>query len=99
MDIPHNTSIQDRQSIIAQAAARGLQISEDGQSWVPINPKTNKIPSKHSNAIIVNKGSFDNLVLIYFFVSLGLVGFFLLHLLFSTDSGGPGSWIYRLIYG
>jgi hypothetical protein len=76
-----------------------LKISEDGKSWVPINPKANNIPPKHSNEIIVNKGSFDNLVLAYFFVSLGLVGFFLLYLLFTTDSGGPGSWIYRLIFG
>ena len=54
MDIPHNNSIQGRQSIIAQATARGLQLSEDGKSWVPIHPGSNQVmnvenePSKYS---------------------------------------------------
>ena len=54
MDIPHKNSIQERQSIIAQATARGLQLSEDGKSWVPIHPGSNQVmnvenePSKYS---------------------------------------------------
>ncbi len=41
--IPSKNSIQDRQSIIAQAAARGLQLSEDGKSWVPINLESSQL--------------------------------------------------------
>jgi len=43
LDIPHKNSIQQRQSIIAQATTRGLQLSEDGKSWVPINPKSSHV--------------------------------------------------------
>ena len=52
--IPSKNSIQERQSIIAQAAARGLQLSDDGRSWVPIHPESNQVmvaengPSKYS---------------------------------------------------
>ena len=53
--IPSKNSIQDRQSIIAQAAARGLQLSEDGMSWVPINPKSNDILLNQSNVKVVKK--------------------------------------------
>ena len=45
MGIPHNNLIQERQSIIAQATARGLQLSEDGRSWVPINPEFSQVMS------------------------------------------------------
>ena len=54
MDIPHKNSIQKRQSVIAQAKARGMQLSEDGRSWVPINPESSRVmnlenePSKNS---------------------------------------------------
>ena len=50
---PQN-SIQERQSIIAQATARGLQLSEDGRSWVPINSELSQVmiaenePSQYS---------------------------------------------------
>ena len=52
--IPSKNSIQERQSIIAQAAARGLQLSDDARSWVPIHPESNQVmvaengPSKYS---------------------------------------------------
>ena len=54
LDIPHKNSIQKRQSVIAQAKARGMQLSEDGRSWVPINPESSRVmnlenePSKNS---------------------------------------------------
>ena len=35
--------IQEYESIITQAAARGLQLSEDGRSWVPIHPESNQV--------------------------------------------------------
>ena len=79
MDIPHKNSIQERQSIIAQATARGLQLSEDGKSWVPINRETNNIPYDDNNVIIVKNGSLISnevttiLTWIYFF-TFAIVG-------------------------
>ena len=52
--IPQNNSIQEHESILAQAAARGLQLSDDGKSWVPIHSESNQVmnvenePSKYS---------------------------------------------------
>ena len=40
--IPLKNSIQERESILLQAAARGLQLSEDGRSWVPINSESSQ---------------------------------------------------------
>jgi cytoskeletal protein RodZ len=46
--------IQEQESIITQAAARGLQLSVDGRSWVPIHPEYKQVmvaekePSKYS---------------------------------------------------
>ena len=47
--------VQERQSIIAQAASRGLQLSEDGKSWVPINSESSNLPLGQSNVVIVKK--------------------------------------------
>ena|GEM_PF-4782971 len=47
--------VQERQSIIAQAASRGLQLSEDGKSWVPINSESSNLPLGQSNVAIVKK--------------------------------------------
>ena len=58
--IPSKNSIQGRQSIIAQAAARGLQLSEDGKSWVPINSESSNLPLDQNNVIIVKKEQIDN---------------------------------------
>ena len=51
--IPSENSIQEPQSIIAQAAARGLQLSADGRSWVPINSESRSLPLEQSNEVIV----------------------------------------------
>ena len=58
--IPSPNSIQERQSIIAQAAARGFQLSEDGKSWVPINSESSNLPLDQNNVIIVKKEQIDN---------------------------------------
>ena len=47
--IPQENSIQERQCIISQAAARGLQLSEDGRIWVPINSESSNHPLNQSN--------------------------------------------------
>jgi hypothetical protein len=53
--ISQENPIQERQSIIAQAKARGLQLSEDGMSWVPINPKSSNLSLSQSNMKIVKE--------------------------------------------
>ena len=79
--IPSKNSIQERQSIIAQAAARGLQISEDGRSWVPTNSEFSQImseenePSKYSvfsyfGASILGVVLGILLVLLYFVITV-----------------------------
>ncbi len=79
--IPSKNSIQERQSIIAQAAARGLQLSDDGRSWVPIHPESNQVmvaenePSKYSfstyfGASILGVVLGILLVLLYFAISV-----------------------------
>ena len=72
MSIPSKNSNQERQSIIAQAAARGLRLSEDGKSWVPINPK-----SSH----VMNVEKFDLVVIIYviliFIISIIMIKVFI----------------------
>ena len=35
--------IQEHESIIAQAKALGMELSEDGRSWVPIHPESNQV--------------------------------------------------------
>jgi hypothetical protein len=81
LGIPHNNSIQERQSITAQAEARGLQLSEDGRSWVPINPESSQVmnvenePSKYSvssyfGASILGVVFGILLVLLYFAISV-----------------------------
>ena len=77
--IPSKNSIQYRQSIIAQAAARGLQLSEDGKSWVPVNSASSNLPLNQSNVIIVKKEQFDNsqvmgIIILYLFGTLVLLG-------------------------
>ena len=47
--------VQERQSIIAQAASRGLQLSEDGKSWVPINSESSNLPLGQNNVVIAKK--------------------------------------------
>lgn len=47
--------VQERQSIMAQATSRGLQLSEDGKSWVPINSESSNLPLGQSNVVIVKK--------------------------------------------
>ena len=47
-------SIQERQAIITQAEERGLQLSEDGKSWVPINPNSSD-PSQKLQSKIMKK--------------------------------------------
>lgn len=47
-------SIQERQAIITQAETRGLQLSEDGKSWVPINPNSSD-PSQKLQSKIMKK--------------------------------------------
>ena len=79
--IPSKNSIQERQSIIAQAAARGLQLSEDGRSWVPIHPESNQVtiaenePSKYSVSSYVGASILGVvlgilLVVLYFAISV-----------------------------
>ena len=58
--IPSKNSIQERQSIIAQASARGLQLSEDGRSWVPINSESRGLPLEQSNVVIVKNEKMNN---------------------------------------
>ena len=104
MSIPSKNLIQDRQSIIAQAAARGFQLSKDGKSWVPINPKTNNMLFYGNNVKVVNKGSQLNngvatiLALIICLVLAGLVVFFVFYasiwILYEL-----GDWINELLYG
>ena len=53
--IPQENSIQERQCIISQAAARGLQLSEDGRIWVPINSESSNHPLNQSNVKTVKK--------------------------------------------
>ena len=60
LDIPHKNSIQERQSIIAQATARGLQLSEDGRSWLPINSVSSNLSLEQSNVIIEKNEQLDN---------------------------------------
>ena len=104
MDIPHNNSIQERQSFIAQATARGLQLSEDGRSWVPISPKTNYIPLNGNNVKVVNRGSQLNtgvaiiLALIILLVLVGLVVFFAFYASIWILSE-LGDWFNRFLYG
>ena len=78
MDIPRKNSIQEHQSIIAQATARGLQLSEDGKSWVPINPKSNHIMNVENEPS--NLG-FDLVVIIYviliFIISIFMIKVFI----------------------
>lgn len=59
-NIPLNNSIQERQSIISQADARGSQLSEDGKSWVPINPESHSLPLEQSNVVIVKNEKMNN---------------------------------------
>ena len=53
--MPSKNSIKERQSIISQAAARGLQLSEDGMSWVSINSESRTLPINRSNVKIMKK--------------------------------------------
>ena len=81
--IPSNNSIQERQSIIAQAASRGLQLSEDGKSWVPIKTESSQAmnvenkPSKNSVSSLVGAAILGVvlgvIILILFFVILYFV--------------------------
>ena len=71
--------VQERQSIIAQAASRGLQLSEDGKSWVPINSESSNLPLGQSNVIIVKKEQINNsqvvgIIIFYLFGTLVLLG-------------------------
>ena len=79
--IPSKNSIQERQSIIAQAAARGLQLSDDGRIWVPIHPESNQVmvaenePSKYSVSSYVGASILGVvlgilLVVLYFAISV-----------------------------
>ena len=43
-EIPGRNSLRDRQSILAQATALGLKLSEDGQDWIPIETNSTNIP-------------------------------------------------------
>ena len=42
-EIPGRNSLRDRQSILAQATALGLKLSEDGQDWIPIETNSTNI--------------------------------------------------------
>jgi len=53
--LKRQNSIQERQSVIAQAATRGLQLSEDGKMWVPINSESRNLPLNQSNVKVVKK--------------------------------------------
>jgi len=71
--------VQERQSIIAQAASRGLQLSEDGKRWVPINSESSNLPLGQSNVIIVKKEQINNsqvvgVIIFYLFGTLMLLG-------------------------
>ena len=73
--ISQENSIQERQSIISQASARGLQLSEDGHSWVPINTESRNLPFDQNNAIIVKNEQLDNsqaatVTILYLFCAL-----------------------------
>lgn len=73
-----NNSIQERQSIIAQAAARGLQLSEDGKSWVPINSESRSLTPDQSNVVILNNEQLGNsqvtaIMIFYLFVTVIVV--------------------------
>ena len=78
MDIPHKNSIQERQSIIAQATARGLQLSEDGKSWVPVNPKSSHVMNVENEPSI---SGFDLVIIIYailiFIISIFMIKVFI----------------------
>jgi len=50
--LKRQNSIQERQAIISQAEARGLQLSEDGKSWVPINPNSSNLSQKLQSKIM-----------------------------------------------
>ena len=52
--LKRQNSIQERQAIITQAETRGLQLSEDGKSWVPINPNSSD-PSQKLQSKIMKK--------------------------------------------
>ena len=76
--IPSKNSIQERLSIIAQAEARGLQLSEDGKSWVPINSESRNLPLDQNNAIIVKNQQLDNsqvtaIMIFYVFITVIVV--------------------------
>ena len=89
-----NNSIQERQSIFSQAEARGLQLSEDGKSWVPIHPESNQFviaenePSNYSVSSYVGASILGVvlgvlLVILFFAISvfavaLGVYLFFIL---------------------
>ena len=85
--IPSKNSIQERQSIIAQASARGLQLSEDGRSWVPINSESRNLPLNQNNVIIVKNEQLNNsqaatVTILYFIgiaavILLSIIGFFI----------------------
>ena len=92
--IPSKKSIQDRQSIISQADARGLQLSEDGKSWVPIHPESNQLviaenePSNYSVSSYVGASILGVvlgvlLVILYFAISVFalLIGVYLVLIL------------------
>jgi len=76
--ISQENSIQERQSIISQASARGLQLSEDGHSWVPINTESRNLPLDKNNAIIVKNEQLDNsqatvIIIFYLFITVIIV--------------------------
>ena len=76
--ISQENPIQERQSIIAQAKARGLQLSEDGMSWVPINTESRNLPLDKNNAIIVKNEQLDNsqatvIIIFYLFITVIIV--------------------------
>jgi len=78
LDIPHKNSIQERQSIIAQATARGLQLSEDGKSWVPANPKSSHVMNVENETSNLR---FDLVIIIYailiFIISIIMIKVFI----------------------
>ena len=85
--IPSKNSIQERQSIIAQAAARGLQLSDDARSWVPIHPESNQV-------MVAENGPYKYSVSTYFGASiLGVVLGILLVLLYFVIT------VFALIIG
>ena len=96
--IPSKNSIQGRQSIIAQAAARGLQLSEDGKSWVPINPNSSELPLNRSNVtILTNKPPSNTAASL--FVGASILGIFSAVLILIVTVFAPLIFFAFLLWG